>query len=109
MEKHTVRVIIDTEEKILMAEHDSNLRQTLLGAGISPYATLTRKLNCGGRGLCATCGVVISEGEPLARHWHDRLADTFGYPRLSCQVKIEAAMTVRILTDKKVWGKRQKS
>jgi len=84
----------------------SNLRDTLLRLGHSPYARATRRLNCGGRGLCATCGVDVTEGAPDPVHWHDKAAYKFRYPRLSCQITIEADMTVRILTDKKVWGKR---
>ena len=90
----------------LEVEQGSNLRLALLGAGHSPYAPLTRRLNCGGRGLCATCGVWITESEPRPQHWHDRLASAFGYPRLSCQVSVDADMTVRLVEDKVIWGGR---
>ncbi|MDX2163001.1 MAG: 2Fe-2S iron-sulfur cluster-binding protein [bacterium] len=103
---HTVRVRIDDDERLIRAAHGANLRRTLLDAGISPYAPLTRRVNCGGRGLCATCGVWIEQGEPAPVHWHDQLADRFGYPRLSCQVTVEGDMTVRILTEKMIWGSR---
>lgn len=85
----------------------ANLRRILLNAGISPYTTVTRKANCGGRGLCATCGVLVEEGTPSPQHWHDKLAAHYGYPRLSCQITVSHNMTVRILTDKIIWGKRQ--
>jgi Na+-transporting NADH:ubiquinone oxidoreductase subunit NqrF len=39
------------------------------------------------------------------RHWHDRLAARFGYPRLSCQVTVEDDLLVE-LPDKLVWGSR---
>ncbi len=81
-----------------------NLRRVLLEVDRSPYAAATRRLNCGGRGLCATCGVRIREGPP-PEHWHDRLAERFGYPRLSCQVTVDGPMTVE-LVDKRVWGSR---
>ncbi len=106
MPTHTLRVLIDDDERLIEAEHGANLRRTLLAHGISPYAPLTQRLNCGGRGLCATCGVWIESGVPAPDHWHDRLAGAFGYPRLSCQIAITAPMTVRILTDKVVWGGR---
>jgi ferredoxin len=85
----------------------SKLRDALLAAGYSPYTSLTQWANCGGRGLCATCGVWLQKNGPSPTHWHDRLADQFGYPRLSCQVRVEAPMTVEILTDKWIWGKRK--
>jgi ferredoxin len=99
-------VLIDSETRVLDVQVGANLRMALLEAGVSPYAPLTRKLNCGGRGLCATCGVLISAGEPEPMHWHDRIGNRFGYPRLSCQIRVDADMTVRIMTDKIVWGKR---
>jgi ferredoxin len=58
--------------------------------------------------LCATCGVLIQEGSVAPQHWHDKLAQNFGYPRLSCQIYIHSNLTVKILTDKVIWGKRQK-
>ncbi|MBC8044052.1 MAG: 2Fe-2S iron-sulfur cluster binding domain-containing protein [Rhizobacter sp.] len=91
--------------------HGANLRQTLLGRGFSPYTQLTKQFNCGGNGICATCGVWVSEDdavrEPAAKHWHDRLAHAFGYPRLSCQIQLTADMSVRLIADKKIWGKRK--
>ncbi|QWC20802.1 2Fe-2S iron-sulfur cluster-binding protein [Halorubrum sp. 2020YC2] len=99
-------VVVDGDERIeLDAERGRNLREVLLDAGLSPYAPATRRLNCGGRGLCATCGVRVREGPP-ADHWHDRLADRFGYPRLSCQIAVDRPMTVA-LVDKRVWGGRR--
>lgn len=106
MTHHTITVINDDETQILHVEDGANLRRTLLNAGISPYAKLTRVANCGGRGLCATCGVWIDEGEPAPEHWHDKIGSRFGYPRLSCQITVQSNMTVRILHDKVIWGKR---
>jgi len=80
------------------------LRDVLLDAGLSPHSSLA-VANCGGRGLCATCGVRL-ETPPDADHWHDRLADRFGYPRLSCQIRVEDGMTVRI-PEKRIWGRRE--
>jgi len=91
---------------VIDVQHGANLREVLLAHGFSPYTALTRVANCGGRGLCATCGVWIEEAEPRPQHWHDRLASRFGYPRLSCQITIERDMTVRLLEDKFIWGDR---
>jgi ferredoxin len=105
---HEVRVLIDEQEIVLQAEEGSNLRRLLLQNGITPYASLPNRVNCGGRGLCATCGVSIELGEPQPVHWHDKLAARFGYPRLSCQITVNGAITVRILTDKLIWGSRRR-
>lgn len=104
-----VKLIVFNAEQVheLDVEPGSNLRKILLANEISPYAPLTRRLNCGGRGICATCGVWIESGEPVPTHWHDRIGARFGYPRLSCQVTIEQDMTVRILHDKWIWGARK--
>jgi len=102
-------ILHDADTVYLDVEAGANLRRALLNAGFSPYAPLTHRLNCGGRGLCATCGVWLEQGETKPDHWHDKLAAQFGYPRLSCQVTVLDDMTVRILTDKWIWGKRDPS
>lgn len=101
-----LHIINDEQELVLDVPKGSNLRRVLLDNEISPYTHVTRIANCGGRGLCATCGVWVEAGEPAPQHWHDKLANSFGYPRLSCQITIEADMTVRILHDKRFWGHR---
>lgn len=83
------------------------LRQALLDADLSPYTALTARANCGGRGLCATCGVFATP-PPEPMHWHDRMAAAWGYPRLSCQIRVEADLAVEI-PSKVVWGARRPS
>lgn len=103
------KVTVKTEngEKIeLTASHGINLRKFLLQHDISPYTSITRKVNCGGNGLCATCGVFIEE-ELLPTHWHDKLARAWNYPRLSCQIAVERDLMIEI-PKKKIWGKRRK-
>jgi len=56
-----------------------------------------RDLRCGGR----------LDEEPPPRHWHDRLAARWGYPRLSCQITVDRPLTVFLLPEKRVWGSRQ--
>lgn len=100
----TLTVLIDDETRTLQAPHGANLRQTLLDAGISPYGSISKRLNCDGKGICATCGVrIMDENEPQPTHWHDKLAKRFGYPRLSCQIVIDRPLTIRIITDKRMW------
>lgn len=101
---HTLTILTQGETHTLQVPHGANLRQTLLDSGFSPYARLTKRVNCGGRGLCATCGVWIESGEPAPEHWHDRIGASFGYARLSCQISITTDMTVRLLDDKRIWG-----
>ncbi|MFD1514978.1 2Fe-2S iron-sulfur cluster-binding protein [Halomarina rubra] len=100
----TVRVEHDGGTTELAVPRGANLREVLLAEGLSPYTTLTERANCGGRGLCATCGArLLTPRAP--NHWHDRLAARFGYPRLSCQLSVERDTHVRI-PEKLVWGGR---
>lgn len=105
-----VRVTVrhDGEETVLRTDPGANLRRLLVDAGLSPYTRVTSRANCGGRGLCATCGVRIRSPDPppTPTHWHDTLAARFGYPRLSCQVTVDRDLTVA-LVDKLVWGGRE--
>ncbi|PSQ16923.1 (2Fe-2S)-binding protein [Halobacteriales archaeon QS_8_69_26] len=100
-----VTVLAGGDRHEFEADPGTTLREALLDAGHSPYTAVTGRLNCGGRGICATCGVRLLEGPP-PEHWHDRLADRFGYPRLSCQVRLTDDVTVRI-PEKLVWGGRE--
>lgn len=106
---HTLTVRNGDKVHEITVEHGANLRYVLLDAGLSPYAPITQNLNCGGRGLCATCGVWINSVAPDPEHWHDRLADQFGYPRLSCQITIDDDMHVALIPEKRLWGKRDPS
>lgn len=84
--------------------HGKNLREFLLEENLGPYTRFTQVANCGGRGICATCGVWIAENKGLdPTHWHDRAAKRFGYPRLSCQISIDRDLTV-YQVDKWIWG-----
>lgn len=104
---HTVRVWDGSAWHTLKVPHGANLRRVLLQHDLSPYTKVTQRLNCGGRGLCATCGVRIEAPAPEPTHWHDRLAKRFGYPRLSCQITVTRSMKVHLLPDKVVWGRRE--
>jgi hypothetical protein len=48
----------------------------------------------------------VLDGDHDPDHWHDRLAARFGYPRLSCQMRVTEDPTVAI-PDKRVWGERR--
>ena len=104
-------------ETTLRVTRGTRLRDALRDAGLSPYSRLTERVNCGGRGLCATCGVRLREpavdgdedgSVPAPEHWHDALAARFGYPRLSCQVVVDRPLVVELVADKRVWGGRER-
>jgi ferredoxin len=70
------------------------------------YGPASRVANCGGRGLCGTCGVRFEDDGvaiPEPTHWHDRAADRCGYPRLSCRIPVERPLAVRV-PPKLMWG-----
>jgi len=103
----TVKVVVhhgDTTD-MLTVDTGTVLREALRAADISPHSRAGRRLNCGGRGLCATCGVCVLDDNPAPEHWHDDLAARFGYPRLSCQLRLTGSMEIRI-PEKRVWGGR---
>jgi len=102
---HTVVVEHAGGQAEVSVEHGAVLRNALRAAGFSPHSTVGRRINCGGRGLCATCGVRVAD-PPDPDHWHDGLAARFEYPRLSCQLRVTRDMHVRI-PDKRVWGGRE--
>lgn len=89
-------------ETVIHLEKGTNLREALLERDVPVYGTVSKRANCGGRGLCSTCTVEV-EPAPEPTHWHDRAALEFGYPRLSCCITVEEPLTVRLL-DKHVWG-----
>lgn len=99
-------VMAEDQEQVLTVAMGANLRRSLLAGGISPYTALTQRANCGGRGLCATCGVWLEKGTAQPVHWHDKLAAGFGYPRLSCQITVTDDMIIRLVEDKWLWGSR---
>lgn len=103
MDKVRLEVWQKDEVVELSVPRGERLRKALLDNGISPYGPYTQKLNCQGNGICATCGVIPLKGVPRAKHWHDRLAAKFGYPRLACQIEVNAPMSIRLIDDKGIW------
>lgn len=101
-------VIKEGQHHKLCVKTGSNLRQTLLKAGLRPYTRYTQKLICGGHGVCATCVVWILQPEIEPTHWHDRLTRNYGYARLSCQITILDDTIVELDSDKIIWGSQRK-
>lgn len=106
MEEYTVDIELNEERIFLTAIAGTRLRDLMLRNDVSPYGKVSGKLNCGGKGICATCGVWVLEKQPPAIHWHDKAAQKFGYPRLSCQIRIHRNMKIVIPDGKIMWGKR---
>lgn len=106
-DKVEVKVNYDGKSSILETTVGTNLRKLLMENKLSPYSKLNQKINCGGNGICATCGVFIIKNNPKPKHWHDWLASKFYYPRLSCQIIIEQPMEIEI-PQKLIWGSRRK-
>ena len=99
------QVLVYDQEDVYTIEvrKGERLLSALRARDVDVYGHLSRWVNCGGRGLCATCGVyVLSESAPV--HWHDRMAHKWGYPRLSCQITVEENMEIRIPESKIMWG-----
>ena len=98
----SVTVVDGDERSTVDVERGRILRDALLDAGFEVYGSVSRHANCGGRGLCGTCGVEVEE-PPEPTHWHDAAAARFGYPRLSCQMTVDGPLTVQ-LVEKVMWG-----
>jgi len=90
-------------ETTIHVEQGEILRDALLAHDFQVYGSVSRRANCGGRGLCGTCGVRVREGTPEPEQWHDAAAERWGYPRLSCQMRVTEPMVVD-LVEKVVWG-----
>jgi ferredoxin len=106
---HSVTVLFTSGEKeTLRAKNGSVLRDVLLKGGINPNGRVGKKLNCGGNGICATCGIKLLTDTNPPRHWHDKLAHAYGYLRLSCQIVVESDLQI-LLDDAKIfWGKKSR-
>jgi len=90
------------EETQVEAPAGAILRDVLIDHGVEVYGSVSRVANCGGRGLCGTCGVRIEEAiEPAGIH--DAAAKRWGYPRLSCRIRVTEPMTVDVV-EKVMWG-----
>ena len=97
-----VTVVDGDERSTIHVERGATLRDVLRDHGFEVYGSVSKRANCGGRGLCGTCGVRVDQA-PAPDHWHDAAAERFGYPRLSCQLSVTEPLTVR-LVEKHVWG-----
>lgn len=98
-------IYIENDKRYVLNAADGEiLLEVLQKNGLNVYGSLSQKLNCGGNGICATCGVYMLSKPPEANHWHDQLAQVFGYPRLSCQIRVRSDLTVQKPDGKIIWG-----
>ncbi len=95
-------VVDGDSETTIRVPSGTVLRDALCEHGFSVYGSISRVANCGGRGLCGTCGVRIEESVPAAGY-HDAAAKRFGYPRLSCRIAVTEPLTVELI-EKVLWG-----
>jgi ferredoxin len=85
----TIRFLVEHQQ--VEAKSGTRLRDAALGAGIYVNRELLRGVNCGGRGLCGTCGVWVSEptsgaaGAPTIR---ERVHGLGRGRRLACQTEV---------------------
>ena len=101
-ERVPVTVIDGGDETTIEVEPGTPLREALLANGFGVYGSVSRLANCGGRGICGTCGVRIA-ASPAASGYHDAAAKRWGYPRLSCRIEVTEPLTVELL-EKVMWG-----
>ena len=102
MERVPVTVVGGDSETTIRVPSGTVLRDALSERGFSVYGSVSRVANCGGRGICGTCGVRIEESVPAAGY-HDAAAKRFGYPRLSCRITVTEPLTVELI-EKVLWG-----
>ena len=106
-EKVKVEYRLGDETHTIYAKKGSTLREVLIDAGFSPYTRYTQNKNCGGNGICATCGVWLVGDSHQPTHWHDKIALKHGYPRLSCQIRLQEDLVVEAVEGKALWGLRE--
>ena len=106
---HSVTVLFTSgARETLKAKNGSVLREVLRESGINPHGKIAKNLNCGGNGICATCGVKLLSDTNPPRHWHDKFAHAYGYLRLSCQLIVESDMQILLDDSKMLWGKKSR-
>ena len=94
MSQHVPVTVLDGDyETTIEVTEGTVLRDALLEQGFDVYGSVSRVANCGGRGLCGTCGVRL-EDAPDPSQWHDGAAKRWGYPRLSCQIRVDEPLQV---------------
>ncbi len=92
------------EKKEIEVPEGANLRQEALKAGVNLYPGIHKYLNCRGFAQCASCRVLITQGQENAGSKgileKARLVCSFAYigheqtMRLACQTQVLGDMTV---------------
>ena len=104
------------EKKVIEVKDGENLRVACLSAGIEIYRGMHKHLNCRGKGLCATCRVLIKNGTMknvslkgiiekirLALSW---VAIGEEDMRLSCKVKVQGDIDVYTQPEINLYGRK---
>lgn len=110
----TVRFVNENRE--IEVPEGANLRQEALKAGINVYRLRHRWTNCRGKGLCATCRVIIRKGmentSPMGSRERARLKASMVYVgnedkmRLSCMTKVHGDIEVETQPALNLFGER---
>lgn len=84
---------VEFRGKRIECERGAVLRDVLLDAGETPHNGRTRKLNCGGNGVCGTCAVRVEGGASEIRQREKlRLLSPPHHPnrglRLACRLRV---------------------
>ena len=86
-------------------EAGTNLRETMLRLGITPYQGVTVLTNCRGNNFCGTCAVEVVDGKGASPRSQDEEATLIGSLavakvvgknlRLACQTTVNGDMVVK--------------
>jgi ferredoxin len=96
------------ETETIACEKGDSLRDALLDEGLSPH-NIPTAVSCHGLGTCATCSVVINEGEVGKPSLRERVrldlpvASPDVEARLACQVTVTDG--IKVSKPEGVWGK----
>lgn len=92
------------EKKQIQVPEGANLRTEALKAGVPLYPNVHQYVNCRGFSMCASCRVLITQGQenasPMTVMEKLRLKPSFVYignedtMRLACQTKVQGDMDV---------------
>lgn len=104
------------ENKVVEAKEGENLRELALREGVEIYEGLSKHTNCRGKGLCATCRVLIKNGtmknvSPQSLFEKARLGlawSSIGEEdmRLSCQASVLGDCEVYTQPEMNLYGRK---
>ncbi|MBI4430432.1 MAG: (2Fe-2S)-binding protein [Candidatus Omnitrophica bacterium] len=104
------------EKKVIEVKEGENLREAALNAGIEIYRGIHNLLNCRGKGLCATCRVLIKNDtikNASPKGIFEKLRLAFSWVaigeedmRLSCKVRVKGDVDVYTQPELNLYGRK---